>query len=217
MLYNNSKLADVNTMSYDDFIIIKLTSEMPLELRQKIFTLELGVDSMTWPLFVEALTNLVAIEKVTKVKRLAPVGNISAKSGGKKSYPQASSIPDLVRKLGCMRCGKAHTVSECTVPKTVICTHCSKPGHQIQACFSKIRSELPPGHSALAVAAKVPALPAPGQISKTETLLSSSSNSCPLVYQRAVDIGRSRGTGINRPCNRGIGVLLAVFLYCQAT
>ena len=121
------------------------------------------MDSMTWPLFVQALTNLVAIEKVTKVKRLAPVGNISVKSGGKKSFPQASSIPDLVRKMGCMRCGKAHTVSECTVPKTVICTHCSKPGHQIQACFSKIRSELPPGHSALAVAAKVPALPAPGQ------------------------------------------------------
>ena len=163
MLYNNGKLADVNTMSYDDFIIIKLTSEMPLELRQKIFTLELGVDLMTWPKFVQALTNIVAIKKVTKVKRLAPVGNISTKSGGKKNYPQASSIPDLVRKLGCMRCGKAHTVSECTVPKTVICTHCSKPGHQIQACFSKIRSELPPGHSALAVAAKVPALPAPGQ------------------------------------------------------
>ena len=54
-------------------------------------------------------------------------------------------------------------ISDCTVPKTVICSHCKKPGHQVQACFSKIRSELPPGHSALAVAAKVPALPAPGQ------------------------------------------------------
>ena len=42
MLYNNGKLADVNSMTYDDFIIIKLTSEMLLELRQKIFTLELG-------------------------------------------------------------------------------------------------------------------------------------------------------------------------------
>ena len=163
MLYNNGKLADVNNMSYDDFVIIKLTSEMPMELRQKIFTLELGVDLMTWPKFVQALTNIVAIEKVTTVKRLAPIGNISTKSGGKKNYPQASSIPDLVRKLGCMRCGSAHTVADCTVPKTVICTHCSKPGHQVQACFSRIRSELPPGHSALAVAAEVPALPAPGQ------------------------------------------------------
>ena len=44
MLYNNGKLADVNSMTYDEFIVIKLTSEMPLELRQKIFTLELGVD-----------------------------------------------------------------------------------------------------------------------------------------------------------------------------
>ena len=157
MLYNNGKLADVNNMSYDDFVIIKL------ELRQKIFTLELGVDSMTWPKFVQALTNIVAIEKVTKNRRLAPIGNISTKSGGKKNYPQASSLPDLVRKLGCMRCGQAHTVADCTVPKTVICTHCRKPGHQVQACFSKIRSEQPPGHSALAVAAKVPALPAPGQ------------------------------------------------------
>ena len=163
MLYNNGRLADVNTMSYDDLVIIKLTSEMPLELRQKIFTLELGVDQMTWEKFVLALTNIVAIEKVTKVKRLAPIGNVSAKSGGKKKYPDATSLPDLVRKLGCMRCGQAHSISDCTVPKTVICSHCRKPGHQVQACFSKIRSELPPGHSALAVAAKVPALPAPGQ------------------------------------------------------
>ena len=161
MLYNNGKLADVNSMTYDEFIVIKLTSEMPLELRQKIFTLELGVDSMTWPLFIQALTNLVAIEKVTKVKRLAPVGNISVKSGGKKGFPQANSIPELVHKMGCLRCLKAHTVSDCPVPKTVICTHCSKPGHQKAACFSKIRSELPPGHSALVVAAKIPALPAP--------------------------------------------------------
>ena len=95
MLYNNGRLADVNTMSYDDLVIIKLTSEMPLELRQKIFTLELGVDQMTWEKFVLALTNIVAIEKVTKVKRLAPIGNISAKSGGKKKYPDATSLPDL--------------------------------------------------------------------------------------------------------------------------
>ena len=163
MLYNNGRLADVNTMSYDDLVIIKLTSEMPLELRQKIFTLEIGVDQMTWEKFVLALTNIVAIEKVTKVKKLAPIGNVSAKSGGKKKYPDATSLPDLVRKLGCMRCGQAHNISDCTVPKTVICSHCKKPGHQVQACFSKIRSELPPGHSALAVAAKLPALPAPGQ------------------------------------------------------
>ena len=163
MLYNNGRLADVNTMSYDNLVIIKLTSEMPLELRQKIFTLEIGVDQMTWEKFVLALTNLVAIEKVTKCKQLAKIGNISTKSGGKKEYPDASSLPDLVRKLGCMRCGLAHVISDCTVPKTVICSHCKKPGHQVQACFSKIRSELPPGHSALAVAANVPALPAPGQ------------------------------------------------------
>ena len=54
MLYNNGKLADVNSMTYDEFIVIKLTSEMPLELRQKIFTLEKGVDSMTWPLFIQS-------------------------------------------------------------------------------------------------------------------------------------------------------------------
>ena len=161
MLYNNGKLADVNSMTYDEFIVIKLTSEMPLELRQKNFTLEKGVDSMTWPLFIQALTNLVAIEKVTKVRKLAPVGNISVKSGGKKGFPQANSIPELVRKMGCLRCLQGHSVSDCPVPKTVICTHCSKPGHQIAACFSKIRSQLPAGHSALQVAAKVPALPAP--------------------------------------------------------
>ena len=160
-LYNNGKLADVHLMTYDEFIVIKLTSEMPLELCAKIFTLEKGVDSMTWPLFLQALTNLVAIEKVTKVRKLVPVGNITVKSGGKKGFPNANSIPELVRKIGCLRCLKGHSVSDCPVSKTVICTHCSKPGHQIAACFSKIRSELPAGHSALQVAAKVPVLPAP--------------------------------------------------------
>ena len=125
---------------------------MPLELHAQIFTLEKGVDAMTWPLFIQALTNLVAIEKVTKVRKLAPVGNITVKSGGKKGFPNANSIPKLVRKMGCIRCLKAHSVSDCPVPKTVVCTHCSKPGHQIAACFSKIRSKLPAGHSALQVA-----------------------------------------------------------------
>ena len=36
MLYNNGKLADVHLMTYDEFIVIKLTSEMPLELRSKV-------------------------------------------------------------------------------------------------------------------------------------------------------------------------------------
>ena len=159
---NNGKLADVHSMTYDEFIVLKLTSEMPIELRSKIFTLEKGVDEMTWPLFIQALTNLVAVEKVTKVRKLATVGNVTAKSGGKKGFPNASSLPELVRKMGCLRCLKNHSVSDCPVPKSVICTHCSKTGHQVAACFSKIRSELPAGHSALQVAAKqVPALPAP--------------------------------------------------------
>ena len=77
------------------------------------------MDSMTWPLFIQALTNLVAIEKVTKVKRLVNVGNVSVKSGGKKSYPQASSIPELVRKMGCMRCLQAQCFR----------VYCSKDSH----------------------------------------------------------------------------------------
>ena len=117
---------------------------------------------MTWPLFIRALTNLVAVEKVTKVKKLATVGNVAAKSGGKKGFPNASSLPELVRKMGCLHCLKGHSVADCPVPKSVVCTHCSKTGHQIAACFSKIRSELQAGHSALQVAAKqVPALLAP--------------------------------------------------------
>ena len=84
-------------MTYDEFIVLKLTSEMPVELRSKIFTLEKGVDEMTWPLFIQALTNLVAVEKGTKVKKLATVGNVTAKSGGKKGFPNASSLPELVR------------------------------------------------------------------------------------------------------------------------
>ena len=64
--------------------------------------------------------------------------------------------------MGCLRCLKNHLVADCPVPKTVVCTHCSKTGHQIAACFSKIRYVLPAGHSALQVAAKqVPAIPAP--------------------------------------------------------
>ena len=147
-------------MTYDEFIVLKLTSEMPVELRSKKFTLEKSVDKMTWPLFLQALTNLVAVEKVTKVRKLVSVGNVTAKSGGKKIFPNASSLPELIRKMGCLHCLKNHVVADCPVPKTVVCAHCSKTGHQIAACFSKIRSELPAGHSALQVAAKqVPALP----------------------------------------------------------
>ena len=162
-LYNNGRLADVHSMTYDEFIVIKLTSEMPVELRAKIFTLKRNVDKITWPLFVQSLTNLVTVEKVTMIKKLAPIGNVTAKSGGKKTnYPNASSMPELVRKLGCLRCLGKHQLSKCTVPKTVVSSFCSKTGHQSAACFSKIRSELPSGHSALQVAAKqVPALPAP--------------------------------------------------------
>ena len=83
-------------MTYDKFIVLKLTSEMPVELRSKIFTLEKSVDEMTWPLFLQALTNLVAVEKVTKVKKLATVGNVTAKPGGKNFFPNASSFPELV-------------------------------------------------------------------------------------------------------------------------
>ena len=42
-------LLNVHSMTYDEFLVIKLTSEMPLELRANIFTLEKGVDVMTWP------------------------------------------------------------------------------------------------------------------------------------------------------------------------
>ena len=153
-LYNNGRLADVHLMTYDEFIVIKLTSEMPVELRAMIFTLERNVDEITWPLFVQSLTNLVTVEKVTKVKKLAQIGNVTAKSGEKKDYPNASSLPELVRKLGCLRCLGKHELHECTVPKTVVCSFCSKTGHQNSACFTKIRSELPKGHSALQVAAK---------------------------------------------------------------
>ena len=136
-LYNNGKLADVHSMTYDEFIILKLTSEMPVELRSKIFTLEKGVDEMTWPLFIQALTNLVAVEKVTKVKKLATVGNVMAKSGGKKGFPNTSSLPELIRKMGCLRCLKGHSVADCPVPKSVVCTHCSKTGTRSQPAFLK--------------------------------------------------------------------------------
>ena len=38
-LYNNGRLEDVHSMTYDEFIVIKLTSKMPVELHAKIFTL----------------------------------------------------------------------------------------------------------------------------------------------------------------------------------
>ena len=127
---------------------------MPVELRAKIFTLEKNVDKVTWPLFVQALTNLVTVEKVTKVKKLAPIGNVTTKSGGKKYYPAASSMIELVWKLGCLRCHGRHEVCDCTVPKTVTCSFCSKTGHQRAACLSKIRSELPKGHGDLQVSSQ---------------------------------------------------------------
>ena len=92
---------------------------------------------MTWPLFIQALTNLVAVEKVTKIKKLATVGNATAKSGGKKGFPNASSLPELVRKMGCLCCLKGHAVADCPVPKSVVCTHGSKMGIRSQPAFLK--------------------------------------------------------------------------------
>ena len=78
-------------------------------------------------------------------------GAVSTAKGGKgpTKYPNASSLVELVKKMGCLRCGEKHEVCESTVPKTTTCMYCSKPGHTQAACFSRICTELPKNHAAL--------------------------------------------------------------------
>ena len=153
--YNSRRPSDIDKMSFDNFIIIKLVSEMPVDLHSKIFTMERSIDSVTWPIFIQTLTNLVSIEKVTKTKKLSGpllAGAVNVKGGGgKQKFPNSKSIVDVVKQMGCLRCLGQHQIADCTVPKTVVCHFCSKTGHK----------NLPPGHAALQVAAKLPALAAP--------------------------------------------------------
>ena len=92
-------------------------------------------------------------------------GTVSTGKGGgmgATKYPNATSLVEVVKKMGCLRCLGKHEVCECMVPKTITCTYCSKPEHTEAACFSKICTELPKNHAALQVATKnVPALTAP--------------------------------------------------------